>query len=185
MDETKAYRPENDRERILRLSAWMKNDRAPYESHWRQLGDNIFPRRTRFYEQDRNRSGPDRFGTIVNERGLLAARTLRSGMMSGITSPARPWRRITTSDPDLSEHGPVKQWLFQTNKILTAFNSRSNFYKVVPTLYGDLGVFGTGAVGCFPDDKAPFRRQHGLQRRPARDRGREFGLLRGQRQSCF
>lgn len=152
-----AYTEDNERQRILRLSSWMRNDRAPFDPHWRQIADVTFPRRVRFTETDRNRTGPDRFAKIIHERGTYAARTLRSGMMSGLTSPARPWRRITTADTELAEFGSMKEWLFQANKVLTTFNGRSNFNKVAPTLYGDLGLFGSPAVACLPDEQVPYR----------------------------
>lgn len=48
---------------------------------------------------------------IVDSTGTFALRTLQSGMHSGITSPARPWFRLTTFDPDLKDFAPVKEYL--------------------------------------------------------------------------
>jgi hypothetical protein len=147
---------ETRRQRLYRLAAQLKNVRSTYDAHYRELSDNFFPRRTRFFEQDINR-GDRRYGKIINPAGPLAARTLRSGMMTGITSPARPWRRLTTPDPDLAEFGPVKEWLFAVNKRMTTIDLRSNLYNVLPTLYGDCAVFGTGCFGLFDDDEDLIR----------------------------
>lgn len=147
---------ETKRQRLWRMSAIWKSERSSYEAHWRELGDYTFPRRTRFFESDRNR-GDRRSQKIINETGTLAARTLRAGMFTGITSPARPWRRLTTADPDLSKYGAVKNWLYQYNERLSMLNRRSNFYNVAPTLFGDLGIFATGCIGIFPDDDDLYR----------------------------
>ncbi|WP_458048148.1 portal protein, partial [Klebsiella pneumoniae] len=76
----------------------------------RELSDFINPRGSRFLVTDVNRD--DRRNTkIVDPTATLAARTLSSGMMSWITSPARPWFKLATPDPDMMDYGPVKLWL--------------------------------------------------------------------------
>ena len=142
--------PETKRQRLNKLGAQLRNARTSYEAHWRDLGEHFAPRRTRFYSEDKNR-GDKRHGKIVNEHGLLAARTLRSGMFAGITSPARPWRRLTTPDPDLAEFGRVKQWLEHVNKNMRTLDTRSNLYSGLPIVFGDTGVFGTSAMAVFED----------------------------------
>lgn len=148
---------ETKRQRIGKEVAYLKNERLSFDSHWRELGEHFAPRRIRFFDQDRNR-GEKRNQKIINSHGVLALRTLRSGMMAGITSPARPWRRLTTPDPDLAEYGPVKEWLHTVNKRMTTIDLRSNLYNVLPTLYGDCGLFGTGACMMVddPDDLIRF-----------------------------
>ena len=141
---------ETKRQRLSKLEAQLMNERSSFESHWRELGENFAPRRVRFFAEDRNK-GDKRHTKIINEHGMLAARTLRSGMFAGITSPARPWRRLTTPDPELAEYGPVKNWLYIVNKRMNTLTLRSNFYQVNPTLYGDMGVFAGGAIGAFQD----------------------------------
>lgn len=66
--------------------------------------------------------------------------------MSGVTSPARRWFRLTTPDAGLAELGPVKKWLADTETILNNTFLKSNLYNVLPTLYGDMGDFGTGCM---------------------------------------
>lgn len=145
------YQTETSRQRANKLIAQLKNDRTSFESHWRELGEHFAPRRTRFFVEDRNR-GDKRNQKIINEVGQLAARTLRSGMFAGITSPARPWRRLTTPDPDLAEFGTVKDWLFTVNKRMATLDLRSNLYNALPTLYGDMGVFATSAMALVRDE---------------------------------
>lgn len=147
---------ESRRQRQNKLIGQLKLVRFSYESHWRELGEHFAPGRTRFFATDQNR-GHKRHGKIINEHGMLAARTLRSGMFAGITSPARPWRRLTTPDPDLAEYGSVKSWLAQINKNMRTLDLRSNLYTALPIMFGDMGVFGTSAMGLFDDDEDGFR----------------------------
>lgn len=144
---------ETKRQRIHRLQVQLDGefDRGGFQSLYRELGEHFAPRRTRFYEEDRNK-GDKRHGKIINEHGMLAARTLRSGMFAGISSPARPWRRLTTPDPDLAEFGKIKDWLYLVNKRMRTMDLRSNLYQALPITYGDMGVFAGSAMGVFPDD---------------------------------
>jgi len=120
--------------------------------HWRDLSDWVMPRRSRFEITDVNR-GDRRNQRIVDSTATLALRTLRAGMMSGVTSPARPWFRLTTPDPDLAEFGPVKEWLhYVTNRMSTSF-LRSNLYNSLPNVYGDDGLYGTAAMMVEEDFK--------------------------------
>lgn len=139
------YVADSKRQKFNILLSQLRGERASFLPHWRDLGDYILPRRPRFEVTDVNR-GDRRNQRIIDSTATLAARTLRSGMMSGVTSPARPWFRLTTPDPDLAEFGTVKEWLAKvTDRMRTAF-LRSNLYNALPTVYGDMGVFSTSAV---------------------------------------
>ncbi len=128
---------------ILRME--LTNERSSFIPMWRDAGDFVFPRRPRFFVQDTNR-GDRRNQKIIDTTATLAARTLRSGMMGGITSPARPWFRLTTPDPALADFGPVKDWLYTVTHRMTTIFLRSNIYQVLPLLYGDMSVFATSPI---------------------------------------
>jgi hypothetical protein len=146
------------RNRYEQLHGALWTDRSSYDSHWQELANFYFPRRTRFWAGDRNR-GDKRNQNIINSTGRFAARTLQSGLHAGLTSPARPWLKLTTPDTELAEHPPVKRWLYQvTQRMLTLF-SLSNLYNVLPIVYGDMGVFGTGAMAVLEDTPGLFRCQ--------------------------
>lgn len=127
------------------LRAELKNERTSFDSHYRDLGDHYLPSRPRFNLSDKNR-GERKNLKIIDSTGTLAARTLRSGMMSGITSPARPWFRLTTPSVELNESGEVKDFLARTTQLMSTIFLKSNLYQALPILYGDIGVFGTGCV---------------------------------------
>lgn len=136
---------ETKRRRYELLRTQLDLDRSSFMSHWRDLGEFILPRRPRMTISDRNK-GDRRNQKIIDSTATLAARTLRSGMMGGITSPARPWKRLTTPDPDLAEFGSVKEWLETVDQRMSTVFLKSNLYNILPINYGDLGVFGTACM---------------------------------------
>lgn len=136
---------ETKRTRYNRLRASLDNERSSFVPDWRECNDYILSRRARFFSSDVNKGGR-RNQKIIDSTATLAVRTLRSGMMSGITSPAREWKRLTTDDPDLAEYGNVKNWLSTVNERMSTVFLRSNLYNVLPLAYGDMGVFGTAGI---------------------------------------
>lgn len=138
------------RKQMELLRSQLDSERSTFIPHWRDLSDFILPRRARFYTSDVNK-GDRRNNKIIDSTATLAVRTLRSGMMSGITSPARPWFRLTTPDPGLAEFGSVKIWLNQVQNILSTSFLKSNLYNVLPIAYGDLGTFGTSPLSVMDD----------------------------------
>lgn len=128
----------------------LRAERESFVSHWRDLSEHILPRRGRWLATDRNR-GDKRNQKVINPTATLAARTLSSGMMAGLTSPARPWFRLQAPDPDLSEFGPVKLWLHTVEQRMRTVFAKSNLYNALPQLYEEQGVFGTGAMAWLFD----------------------------------
>lgn len=123
----------------------LETEYSSFKSHHRDLGRYVLPRRTRFEITDVNK-GDKRNRDIIDSTATLAVRTMQSGMMSGVTSPARPWFRLATPEPQLNEFGPVKTWLSRVQQIMTTTFLKSNLYNILPTVYGDMGVFGTAAL---------------------------------------
>jgi hypothetical protein len=141
------------------LRAEMDNERSSFMHHWRDIGDHIMPRRPRFFTSDNNK-GDKRHDKIKDITATMAARTLQSGMMSGITSPAREWFRLSIPDNDnFTESGPVKQWLDEVTKRMRTVFLKSNLYNVLPTIYGDIGAFGTAALFVEEDFEKVIRCQ--------------------------
>lgn len=127
------------------LRAQLESERSTFIPHWRDLGDHILPRRPRFQVTEANK-GDRRNQKIIDSTATLSARTLRSGMMSGVTSPARPWFRLTTPDPNFMESPRVKDWLYTVSERMSGVFIKSNLYNVLPIAYGDMGTFGTAAI---------------------------------------
>jgi hypothetical protein len=130
--------------RKLYLQRWgsLRAERSSWFTHWRELSEYLMPRNGRFLLTDRNR-GDKRHNRIYDNTGIRAGRILAAGLMSGMTSPARPWFRLATPDADLMKRQSVKQWCAAvTGQMLDIF-ARSNTYRALHGIYGQLGVFGT------------------------------------------
>lgn len=137
---------------LLRRWGELKNERASWMPHWRELSQFMLPRSGRYFIQDRNR-GARRHNQIYDSTGTRAVRVLAAGMMSGMTSPARPWFRLSTPDADLNKHQPVKIWLAACTDLMLSVFNKSNVYRALHQTYEELGVFGTAAKIVMPDYK--------------------------------
>jgi len=145
------------RKHLEMLRTQLESERSSFISHWRDIAEHTNPRRVRFSTYDTNK-GDKRNQKIIDSTGMLALRTLRSGMMSGITSPARPWFKLTVSDPRKAESSQVKEWLDEVSRRMTSVFLRSNLYNVLPIVYSDMGEFGTACMYMEedPDDVIRF-----------------------------
>ncbi|MET3122617.1 hypothetical protein AAKU67_002219 [Oxalobacteraceae bacterium GrIS 2.11] len=138
------------RQEILTRWGMLKKERATWWQHWSEITQFITPRQGRYFAQDRNR-GQRRHNNIYDNTGSRASNVLAAGLMGGLTSPARPWFRLATSDPQLNKQPEVKQWLNDvTNLMLTIFQ-KSNTYRALHSIYKELGAFGTGAAVIMKD----------------------------------
>ena len=150
---------DSKRARLEAIRTQMVQERESFLPHYRELADYILPNRPRFMVTDANRG--DRRNNKLNDlTAAFAARTLTSGMMSGLTSPARQWFRLTTASPELDEKGPVKSWLYIVHQRMMMEFSKSDLYNVLPSVYDDLGTFATAAGSIeenFDPQGAAFR----------------------------
>lgn len=138
------------RQQVMRRRSALESDRTSWEAHWRDLSDFILPRKGRFLPGTANRGGAVN-SRILNNTGTMALRTLASGLMSGLTSPARPWFKLVTRRPQMMEADGVKVWLEEVEELIREVFNRSNLYQCLHSTYEELGCFGTGALLVFED----------------------------------
>jgi len=136
------------------LTRWgqLRSERATWWSHWQEITTYLLPRNGRYFQQDRNK-GHRRHNSIYDNTGTRALRTLGAGMMAGATSPARPWFRLGTADPELNSYAPVKLWLADVTERMQLVFQKSNTYRTLHGIYEELGAFGTAGSIILPDDK--------------------------------
>lgn len=132
--------------------------RTPWEAQWSELARFIEPSRLRLNLKD---EGAVNRSAIIDETGTFSWRILQSGMHSGITSPARPWFRLGTLDPDLREYAPVKVYLSTTERLMREAFQASNIYNSFHTGYGDQGLFGQ-SLGILSGSDSKSIRLHQL-----------------------
>jgi Bacteriophage head to tail connecting protein len=138
--------------RLKLLARWgqMKTERASWWGHWQEISTYVLPWAGRYFRQDRDK-GIRRNNQIYDNTGIRALRTLGAGLMAGATSPARPWFRLGTHDPDLNQSQPVKLWLSDVAMRMHAVFQKSNTYRALHQVYEEMGAFGTAASVVLPD----------------------------------
>lgn len=144
---------------LIRRYRRLEDDRSSWRSHWQELSDYLSPRRGRFLIEDSQTTrGRKRNNKIIDSSATQALRTMSAGMMSGMTSPSRPWHRRTVKDPDLMKVQAVREWLSNVEHIERSILNGSNFYTAMATIYTELGSFGTAPLYRQPSfDMLRFR----------------------------
>ncbi len=139
-----AKHPVNWRMRKLKRKEALWLERSSWDPHWKEISKYQQPRLGRFFVTDRNQ-GARRDQSILDNTAMMAHRTQSAGMMSGMTSPARPWFKMALEDTDLMEASRVKTWLYGVNKLMRTIYAKSNTYLALRSCYDELGLFGTWA----------------------------------------
>lgn len=172
--------PETEKQRLIREWGEMDTEFSSWLDQGRQISQYLLPRSGRFFTGDRNK-GTRRYNNILDSTGTRALRILGAGLMSGATSPARPWFRLATPDPELMKFQSVKQWLDDTTRTMLDIFQRSNTYRALHTIYEELGAFGTAAclvLDDFDDVIRLFPLTYGEYRISAGPRGEVNKLAR-------
>ena len=133
-----------ERDKLFTRWGALKSERSSWLTHWREISDYLLPRSGRFLTTDRNK-GDKRHNNIYDSTGTRALRVLAAGMMAGMTSPARPWFRLATADPEMMASEPVKVWLHDVQRLVLDVFARSNTYRALHSMYEELGAYGTSA----------------------------------------
>lgn len=139
------------RDRVAnRVSAlWRARDSAV--PHWSDINAVLMPRMNDFFASQTPNQSDRRNSNILDNTATADLITLQAGMHSGMTSPARPWLKIETSDTDLMESKAVSMWCDQVTQKLRNIFSRSNTYRSLHGMYGDMGAYGTATSILLPD----------------------------------
>lgn len=139
----------------------LRAQRTGFWQVWNLLARAFLPRRNRWLtlpnDQVHRGASAAYQQSILNNVGTMALRTLAAGLMSGLTSPDRPWFTLTLPDADLAESGPVKVWLDEVRQRLMRIMAESNFYLGMSVLYEDLSCYGTAAMIIYEDFKDVIR----------------------------
>jgi hypothetical protein len=136
----------------------LDSQRNSWWTHWAELARYILPRRYRYLVTPGqwNRGSPIN-NSIIDSTGTIAARTLANGMMSGITSPSRPWFRLTVPDQELAQDEDVKLFLDEVVTRMQRIMAASNYYTAKAVQYHDLVVFGTAPMLIYEDPDTTIR----------------------------
>ncbi len=131
----------------------LRNDRNSWFWSWCDLAEYMLPRRMMYLSTTPNRGnrGSNINQTIIDSTATIASRTLAAGMMTGITSPSRPWFALEIPNTDLQDSSPVKIWCDEARDRMMTVMAESNYYTSKATQYQDIGVFGTAPMIIYED----------------------------------
>lgn len=132
------------RKHILRRWQSLYNERSSWVEQWHDISKYLLPRNGRFLATDRNKGGKA-FNKIYDSTPTRALRILAAGMMSGMTSPARPWFSLSIGNKDALQIHAVQMWLHGVTNLMHQVFDQSNTYEALQSIYEELGAFGTAA----------------------------------------
>lgn len=133
------------RMRYERIFNQLEIEWSTHRAYWRDLLEFVTPTRERFTITDANR-GKRKHQRILNSRAAQDLTVLKAGLMATVTNPSVNWVRFTLADKELAEYGPAKEWLGEVSRIINGIFLKSNLYKCLPTLYGDMATVANGAL---------------------------------------
>lgn len=134
------------------LSA-LRTDRQPFWLQWQELSNYLLPSRYIWLSDTVSSRVNRRNSMILDSTGTKAARTLASGMMNGITSPARPWFKLRLTNVDADKYPEATIWTDEVERRMLRVMAESNFYNAMATLYLDLVVFGTACTLIYESEE--------------------------------
>jgi hypothetical protein len=141
---------ETRRAKLERQRLSQENERSSFIPHWRDIADYMAPRRIQLDPSDRNK-GDKRNQKIVDSTATVSVRTAKSGLMSGVTSPARPWFNLGAAAQVDKEDIEANVWLHDLSEQMRGVFLKSNLYEALPTIYEDYVLFGQ-ACGIIEED---------------------------------
>lgn len=150
------YRSDSSRQRILRRRNALQKE---FDRTWRPLlrdvGMYINPWRSRLFFTEPNLALV--YDKMIDSYPLWAAGVVANGMMAGMTSPARPWFRLTVRDEALGRLPQVKTYVHELEDGVRRAFAQSNFYGSLHEVYTDLAGPGFAAMHLERDFKDPLR----------------------------
>lgn len=127
----------------------LKNVRSRWLATCKDISSYIHPYSGMF--SFTSQKGERRDENIIDNTAMDSLNVLTAGLMSNMTSPARPWFRIGTPDPELMKFLPVKKWLNDLTILMHMVYNRSNVYRSLHYLYEEISAYGTSAVMTLDD----------------------------------
>lgn len=122
----------------------LKAERSTWIPQYQKISRRINPRTGRFLQTERNKAD-DQWSNILDNTTKSYFDILTAGLMSGATSPARPWFKYGIRDDDLANFHSVKKWLaVETLETLDTLRL-SNAYQAFRSIYKEISLYGTAA----------------------------------------
>jgi hypothetical protein len=133
----------------------MRDESEQFRPSWKVLAQYINPSRG-FFDEQPNKGKLTDAKIVIDGIGRKSARTMASGMVSGLTSPSRPWFRLGVEGYEI-ESDEGKKWLDDVQTKMMSVFQRSNIYGALHSVYEECGTFATAAVAILEDQTDVIR----------------------------
>ncbi|ALJ15353.1 portal protein [Sphingopyxis macrogoltabida] len=133
------------REHAEKVSKDLKAARRDAESDWYSIADYSGYGSVPGLMTDAQGKERPKLRHLLDSHPILAFRTVRNGMYSGLSSPNRPWIEFKFVDTELNEYQVAREWLDEFQSVIYALFDASNFYYVARQNYGSMARFGPAA----------------------------------------
>jgi hypothetical protein len=139
------------RQRAENRMGGLRSNRYSWWVHAQELANFFLPRRYKWIiTPNQAARGSPINQHIIDSTGTLAARTLASGLLAGLSNPSTPWFKFAIDGYD-DAGSAVVRWLAECMRRMYTVFQESNFYNAMATMYFDLVIFGTAVVIIYQD----------------------------------
>lgn len=142
-------------EEIIQAYNRLKSERTVWEHHWQELADYVLPRKNNITTQ--TTPGEKKHADLLDNTAMLSNEKLAGALHGLLTSNESQWFELTTGNVDLDEDDDVREWLYETARVILLTLNNSNFQTEVHELYLDLCAFGTSPMCIEEDEKRIVR----------------------------
>lgn len=130
---------------------FLKGKRDSYDTEYKDLVKYLSPSRGMFEGDNPGENKNDRYAKIIDPSATVSLRLFAAGLQGGLNSPARPWFKLQSSDPDKNKHRAFKEYFHSVEAQIYNALDKSNFYNQSHLAYYEQGGFGTAALSMEPD----------------------------------
>ena len=120
----------------------------------KEIQELIAPDRGAFDINNPNEGKKFNHKKLIDSHGLWCNGVLGAGMVSGLTSPSRPWFKLDNSE---YRSKAALRYYEDCQKVLLRLMSQSNIYHSFANTFEELGAFGTGVYSILEDQDKVFR----------------------------
>ena len=131
---------------LVKRANALKKEGDSYIATWKDLQTYIYPTKGFFHTTTPNQGSKIDHTTLIDEEGTIDTDTFAAGMMSGFTSPSRPWFKLFLEDKALMELDSVKYWISDVQDIMYGIYQKSNTYTVLHSMFKELAAFSTACA---------------------------------------
>lgn len=139
-----------DKKDLVKRASALRKEAESWMTTRRDLSDYIYPQRGFFNHTTPNQGSKIDHTKLIDSHATHCVDIMASGMLSGLTSPARQWFNLGLSDIERSQFPPIRLWLETSANILLEIFRRCNIYNMFTSIYSEIAPFGTACA--FLDD---------------------------------